>query len=305
MAGGQGDGAPAMSVPRVLAVRAALAALRGNWPEYLMEAWGLGTLMLVGAAAAAVVQIPGLGLMQLAGPFWQRVAVGGTVAVTAALLIYSPWGRQCGAHFNPSATLTFLLLGRVRFWDALFYIVFQIGGAAVGLLTAALCFGDTLRMPPVEWLATYPTGMKVALPFAAEFLASFAVMSLILATGGTARVARYTGLVDAGATFILSLFEVSASGFSLNPARSLVSAVPSGHWNGFWIYLVAPPAGMVLAAFVNGRVIPLPPMMCAKLMHDGSTRCIHCGFRPIRQQVAGLSLRADAPAPAGLPPAAG
>ncbi len=300
-------------VPQAAARSSALAALRANWPEYLMEAWGLGVLMLAGAAVAAVMQAPGLGFAHLAGPFWQRLAGGGTVAALAALLTYSRWGRQSGAHFNPATTLTFFLMGKVRPWDALFYVLFQTLGAAAGLSAAAACFGDVLRMPPVDWLATYPTGMRTTLPFAAEFLASFGVMSLILATGATLRAARYTGLAAAAATFLLGLFDVSASaGFSLNPARSLVSAVPSGHWDGFWIYLVAPPAGMALAAFVNRRVVPLPPMLCAKLVHDNSTRCIHCGFRPIRGEDRGgenrgAALRADAAAPpqAGPPPAAG
>lgn len=287
---------------------AALAALRGNWPEYLMEAWGLGVLMLSGAAVAAITQAPGLGFAHLAGPFWLRLAGGGTVAAMAALLTYSRWGRQSGAHFNPATTLTFFLMGKVRPWDALFYVLFQTLGAAAGLCAAAACFGDILRMPPVDWLATYPTGMRTALPFIAEFLASFGVMSLILATGATLRAARYTGLAAVAATFLLGLFDVSASaGFSLNPARSLVSAVPSGHWDGFWIYLLAPPAGMFLAAFVNRRVLPLPPMLCAKLVHDGSTRCIHCGFRPIRRENRETAFRVDAAAApkVGPPPVAG
>ena len=85
----------------------------------------------------------------------------------------------------------------------------------------------------------------------------------------------YTVFQPVGATaasLVFSLFEVQASAFSLNPVRSLVPAVPSGHWDGGWILLLAPPAGMLLAAFVNRRVIPLPPVLCAKLMHDGSTR---------------------------------
>ena len=43
----------------------ALAALRTNWPEYLMEAWGLGVLMLAAAAGAALMNAPGLDLAQL------------------------------------------------------------------------------------------------------------------------------------------------------------------------------------------------------------------------------------------------
>ena len=274
------------------AVRAGVAALRDHWPEYLMEAWGLGMLMLVAAAAGALLptSVPRA---------WQRVAVGAAVAVTGALLVYSRWGRQSGAHFNPAMTFVFLMLGKVRPWDAVFYTLFQTAGAAAGLLVAALCFGDALCQPPVEWLATYPTGMRAALPFIAEFLASFVVMSLILSMGGAVRIARYTGLAGAAVSLVFSLFEVQATSFSLNPAHSLVSAVPSGHWDGVWIYLLAPPAGMLLAAFVNRRVVPLPPMLCAKLMHDGSTRCIHCGFRPIRRQAPGPAL------PPASPPAPG
>lgn len=264
-------------------MQAGVAALRANWPEYLMEAWGLGVLMLVAAAAGVLLPHSGSGA-------WQRMAGGAAVAVTAALLVYSRWGRQSGAHFNPAMTFVFFMLGKVRPWDAVFYATFQTAGATAGLLVAALLFGDVLRLPPVEWLATYPTGMRTALPFLAEFLASFVVMSLILSMGGMIRIARYTGLAGAATSLVFSLFEVQATSFSLNPAHSLVSAVPSGHWDGVWIYLLAPPAGMLLAAFVNRRVVPLPPMLCAKLMHDGSTRCIHCGFRPIRRTAPGTAL---------------
>ncbi len=41
---------------------------------------------------------------------------------TAVAIIYSPWGQQSGGHVYPSVTLTFLCLGKVEPWDALFYI---------------------------------------------------------------------------------------------------------------------------------------------------------------------------------------
>ena len=120
------------------AARAGAAVLRVHWPEYLMEAWGLGMLMLVAAAAGA-------SLPPSVPRFRQRVAVGPAVAVTGALLVYSRWGRRSGAHFNPAMTFVFLMLGKVRPWDAVFYTLFQTVSAAAGLLVAALCFGDALR----------------------------------------------------------------------------------------------------------------------------------------------------------------
>ena len=41
------------------------------------------------------------------------------------------------------------------------------------------------------------------------------------------------------ATFIT--FESPLSGMSMNPARTFASALPSGIWAGFWVYLIAPP----------------------------------------------------------------
>jgi aquaporin Z len=36
----------------------------------------------------------------------------------------------------------------------------------------------------------------------------------------------------------------------MNPARSIGPAMVSGHWEHYWIYLIAPIVGMVLSFFV-------------------------------------------------------
>ena len=64
----------------------------------------------------------------------------------------------------------------------------------------------------------------------------------------------------------------------MNPARSLASALPANVWTAFWIYLVAPPLGMLLAAELHVRLGRLP-VLCAKLDHGGGRRCIfRCGY---------------------------
>jgi len=45
--------------------------------------------------------------------------------LTAIAIIYSPWGKQSGAHINPVVTFTFWRLGKVKSWDAFFYIMAQ------------------------------------------------------------------------------------------------------------------------------------------------------------------------------------
>jgi aquaporin Z len=59
---------------------------------------------------------------------------------------------------------------------------------------------------------------------------------------------------------------------SVNPARTLASAVPAMVWTGLWLYFAAPLLGMGLASEVYlqsfGRVY------CAKLHHENDKRCI-------------------------------
>jgi len=64
---------------------------------------------------------------------------------------------------------------------------------------------------------------------------------------------------------------------SMNPARSFGSALGAWTWMDFWVYLLAPLAGMSSAALVYCRVKGAPPVHCAKLHHDNPYRCIFCG----------------------------
>ena len=59
--------------------------------------------------------------------------MGTAMAATAIALIYSPWGRRSGAHFNPAVTLTFLRLGKVAPRDFVGYTLAQFVGGAAGV----------------------------------------------------------------------------------------------------------------------------------------------------------------------------
>jgi aquaporin Z len=67
---------------------------------------------------------------------------------------------------------------------------------------------------------------------------------------------------------------------SMNPARSFASAAPGSLWQNLWIYFVAPPLGMLLAARAYLARHQSRYTGCAKLVHDPDHRCIHCGHEP-------------------------
>src|SRR4029453_13228598 len=86
----------------------ALAALRRHWPEYLMEAAGLG-VFLPACLFTTLLEHPGSPVRQgIAAPVLRRVLMGLAMGATAVGIVYSRWGQPSGAHPNPSVPLTLL-----------------------------------------------------------------------------------------------------------------------------------------------------------------------------------------------------
>jgi aquaporin Z len=254
------------------------AALRDHWPEYAMEAAEIGCFMLAACFVVAFLEHPVSPLAGTLGPFARRAATGVAMGLTAIAIVYSPWGRQSGAHFNPAVTLTFFRLGRVAPWDAAFYVVAQCLGAALGVALAALVARELVGHPTVSYAATRPGAWGTGVAFAAELAISCGLMTLVLTLSGTPRLARFTGLAAGVLVATYITLEAPLSGMSMNPARTLGSAVFAGP-HALWIYFTAPPLGMLLAAELHVRLHAGPAAGCAKLHHDEARRCIFCTRR--------------------------
>jgi aquaporin Z len=254
---------------------AVMSRHRVNWREYLIEAWALGTFMVSAGVVTTLVEQPEFGVTALIPDMGvRRMLIGLAMGLTAIALIYSPWGRRSGAHMNPAVTLAFWSLGKIRGRDALGYAVAQFLGGLAGVQLVLAALGERFAAPPVRYVATLPAH-GTALALALEFGISCGLMWAVLAFSSRPRLAPFAGLAAGVLVACYVAFEAPYSGMSMNPARSLASAVPAGLWGSLWIYFVAPPLGMLAAAALSRRLGRAAG--CAKLSHPSGAACIHCG----------------------------
>jgi aquaporin Z len=246
-----------------------------------MEAAELGAFMIAACVAADLLfYVESPVAKAVPNAVLRRLLMGFAMGGTAVAIIYSPWGKQSGAHFNPAVTLTFLRLGKIERWDATYYVVFQFVGGLAGVLLVAAVLGQSLASPDVAYIITTPGPQGTAVAFLAEFTISFLLMIAVLFTSNSARLSAYTGWIVGTLLVIYVTIEAPLSGMSMNPARTFGSAMPAGDWTAWWVYFTAPPLAMLAAAELYLRVRGVHRVLCAKLNHANHKQCIFlCGYR--------------------------
>ncbi len=261
-----------------------IEALSRHWPERLIDGALLGVFMFVACVGAAAVEHPASALRRrMPSAAARRWAMGALMGVTAVLLIRSPWGARSGAHMNPAATIAFLALGKVEPWDAFFYALFQIVGGIIGVQIAAAFLRDAARHESVRHAVTVPGAAGPRVAWAAEFLMAFLLMAVALTLSGRASTAPYTALAIGALLTLFIGLEAPISGMSVNPARTLASALAAREFKGLWIYLTAPTAAMLLAAALYTAAMGSGAVRCAKWNHSGDAPCpFHCTFDQLR-----------------------
>jgi aquaporin Z len=221
-----------------------LAAFRCHWRHYLAEAAGLAFFITWGSLFTTALEHP-------ASPLHQ------------ALSGYSPWGKQSGAHINPAVTLAFWHMGKIRGVDALWYVLAQVLGGIASACFWTLVLGDYYSHPSVHHVTTKPGPEGPGVALAAEFIITFILMATLLTALHHKRLKKVAGWLVGSLLAIYILFESPYSGMSLNPARSLASAVVADDYEGLWVYFVAPVAATWLATVLFLRFHHGQPLACA------------------------------------------
>jgi aquaporin Z len=212
---------------------------RREWHRFAAELLGTFVLVFVGCTAvvaAGRAEVPVL----LVVPF----AFG--LALLAGLYAF---GEVSGGHFNPAVSLAMFLDKRLTVNDLLGYWVAQFVG---GILAALLLLVATSQ-DDVASAATVPssngTAFVMELALTAIFVTVILQSSVSLRFGSSALVAIPLTLVT------VHFAGIPFSGASVNPARTFGPDLLGNEWDGFLVYLVAPPLGAAIAWAVHTYVI--------------------------------------------------
>src|SRR5260370_10518582 len=216
---------------------------RREWRRVFWEVLGSFAVVLVAA---------GGGLLHAKGQISLAAAVVAPGLMVTAIILFM--GAVSGAHLNPAVSLAFALRGDFPWKRVPGYILIQLIGATLACLFLHWVFGN------IEHLgATLPgPGYKNWQALLMEIVLTALLVSVIL---GTASAAQNVGAIAAlgvgGYIALAGPWAAPVSGVSMNPARSFGPALASGDWTSYWVYLVGPIAGALIAvgfAFVlRGR----------------------------------------------------
>lgn len=255
--------------------------------DALIEGVLLAMFMVAACAAVVGVEHPRSRVRRaIESRLVRRAIIGVAMGLTAHTLITSALGQRSGAMLNPATSLVMAGLGRLTPGRAGAYIVAQVLGAVAGVALARLLLGRGLAEPPVRFAVTRPGVHGRWVAAAGELVVAFVMLSAVLWL-------QWLGLglwVPVVAALLVMLFitvEAPLSGMSLNPARSLGSALHAREFSAIWVYLLVPPLGMALAALLFATVNP-NTSACPKLCHPTGQRCQICGAddRPPPRQAA-------------------
>ena len=206
---------------------------RLEWRRLFSEL--LGTFFLVLVAA-------GGGILHGEGQITLAAAVVAPGLMVMAIILFM--GAVSGAHLNPVVSLGFALRGDFPWRRVPGYIIVQLIGATLACLFLLAVFGNiqnlgaTLPGPGYEdWQALL---MEIAL--------TAGLVSVILGTASAAQnVGAIAGLAVGGYIALAGLWAAPVSGTSMNPARSFGPALVSGDFMSYWVYVVGPLAGALIA----------------------------------------------------------
>jgi MIP family channel proteins len=200
----------------------------------------IGTFALIFFGAGAIIMTGGQDLVAIA------LAHGLAIAIMVSLMAHIS-----GGVFNPAIQVALWVTGKMPTARSAVYVVAQLAGAVAAayvlkyIAPAALFDVETVHggIPAVA------PGLAVGKAVVIEALLTFFLVWAVFGTvvderGPFARTAGFT----IGLVITLDIFAAgNYTGAAMNPARWFGPALATGDWTNWWVWIVGPVAGGIIA----------------------------------------------------------
>jgi aquaporin Z len=206
-----------------------------EWRRLFSELLGTFFLVLVGAGGAVVGAASD-------GAISRTAAVAAPGLMVMAIILFM--GAISGAHLNPAVTLAFSARGAFPWRRVPGYIIVQLAGATLACLFLWAVLGKLGGLG-----ATEPgPGFSDLNAMWIELVLTVGLVSTILGTASSAQnVGALSALAVGGYIILAGLWSSPVSGASMNPARSFGPDLANGDFSHYWVYVVGPIAGALIA----------------------------------------------------------
>ena len=220
--------------------------MRDDMKKMIAEFLGTAVLVFAGVGAAAVTG---------------NVVAGALAFGLALVLMCYVIGPISGCHINPAVSLAMYINKRIDLRTMLIYMGAQILGGITGALVlfgiaeigGLEVFGTMWGSNTYEYFAaieqTTANGIFAAM-FTEIVLTFIFVLTIMFVTAKTSKTEQLTGLIIGLALALVHLVGIHLTGTSVNPARSIGTALMGGAepLRQVWVFILAPLAGAALAA---------------------------------------------------------
>lgn len=233
------------------------------WKQLFAEFLGTFILVFVGSAAVSL-----------------SIANGGSIVgnalafgLTYLILIYT-LNSFCSCNFNPAISFALAVDGRLGWCRMLLLWVVQILGAIAAAALVAWIYGVDFSAPGGELVVENPWNFLVL-----EMMLTFFLIFTFLFVTRNPMIAIISG-------FILGLVltaNILVGGFlgkvGINPAYSLAAGIFSGNLGSYWLFLLGPFLGALLAVFIYKALTIY--WSCTEAVEKG---CGDCGQLPFYEE---------------------
>lgn len=190
------------------------------------------------------------------------VATSLAFGLTIVAMAYSV-GRVSGCHINPAVSLGCLMTKRMSAKEFFVYIISQIIGGTAG---AVLVFGifKMAEIKPAGDACNYAVGFAdnglttggiIGALIVEAVLTCIFVYTILNVTDEKAGTSKKAGIVIGLTLTLVHLLGINFTGTSVNPARSIATALSTLIYDGkpealaqVWIFIAAPLVGAAIAA---------------------------------------------------------